>query len=57
MMEKRESIYLQAALLPRSDFEAGNFEQNMILSEVDVISFVKSECPEGMQDFTEGTVP
>jgi len=55
MMAKRESIYLQAALLPRSDFEAGNFEQNMILSEVDVISFVKNECPEGMQSFTEST--
>jgi hypothetical protein len=52
-MENRESIYLQAALLPRSDFDAGNFEQNMILSEVDVISFVPMECPEERQDLTE----
>jgi hypothetical protein len=54
MMEKRESIYLQAALLPRSDFEAGNFEV-MILSEVDAISFVEMECPEDRQDFTESS--
>jgi len=54
MMEKRESIYLQAALLLRSEFDAERFE-NMILSEVDTISFVR-ECPEDRQEFVESDV-
>ncbi len=35
------------------NFDAGNFEQNMILSEVDVISFVKMECPENYASIAE----
>ena len=55
-MKNKESIYLQAALLKRSDFDAGNFER-MILSEVDVISFVEMECPEDQQEVVESTEP
>jgi hypothetical protein len=53
-MKNKESIYLQAALLKRSDFDAGNFE-TMILSEVDVISFVEWECPVVQQEVVETT--
>jgi hypothetical protein len=58
MMEnKLERIYLQAALLSRADYDAGNFEA-MILSEVDVIRFVMgNDCPEDRQDFTESAIP
>ncbi len=55
-IERRESIYLQAALLSRSNFEAGRFE-TMILSEVDVIRFVLNECPEDRPDFAESVIP
>jgi len=39
-------IYMQAALIKKSDFEEGKFD-GMILSEVDTIQFVP-ECPENM---------
>ncbi len=39
-------IYMQAALIRKSDYEAGKFD-GMILSEVDTIQFVK-ECPDTM---------
>jgi hypothetical protein len=52
MKKSGKSIYLQAALLSRSDLDAGNFE-TMILSEVDVISFVEMECPEDRHGFAE----
>jgi hypothetical protein len=52
----RSTIYLQAALLPRSDFDSGVFN-NMILSEVDTIHFVKDEkCPKGTETYTSENV-
>ncbi|MCP4701891.1 MAG: hypothetical protein GY862_34285 [Gammaproteobacteria bacterium] len=45
MNNGQETIYAQAALLPRADFDIGSFG-NMILSEVDTIRFVQNECPE-----------
>jgi len=38
------TIYAQAALLKRADWDAGKFD-NMILSEVDTLIFVPNECP------------
>jgi len=43
----KATIYVQAALIRRSDLEAGLFE-NMILSEMDALSFVANECPAGI---------
>ncbi len=40
----QDTIYVQAALLKRTDFEARNFAE-MILSEMDTIQFVPNECP------------
>jgi hypothetical protein len=40
----KETIYVQAALIRASDLEAGLFE-NMILSEMDTLTFVPNECP------------
>ncbi|OQY43313.1 MAG: hypothetical protein B6247_31915, partial [Candidatus Parabeggiatoa sp. nov. 2] len=38
------TIYVQAALIRASDLEAELFE-NMILSEMDTLTFVANECP------------
>jgi len=40
----KETIHVQAALIRVSDLEAEKFE-NMILSEVDTLTFVANECP------------
>ncbi|RKZ37620.1 MAG: hypothetical protein DRQ49_15655 [Gammaproteobacteria bacterium] len=42
-----DTIYMQAALLRKSDFEASKYD-GMILSEVDTIQFVPNECPDTM---------
>ena len=48
MMNSGESIiYVQAALMKRSDYDAGKFGE-MILSEMDTIEFVPNECPKLM---------
>jgi hypothetical protein len=48
MMENgNDTIYVQAALIKKSDYEAGKLE-SMILSEVDTIQFVPDECPKTM---------
>jgi hypothetical protein len=39
-------VYFQAAILSKSNFNAGNFSE-MILSEVDTIGFVANECAAG----------
>jgi hypothetical protein len=39
------TIYVQAALLPKADFESGKWDR-MILSEMDTIQFMANECPE-----------
>lgn len=41
-----EKAYLQAALISRKDFDRGAFE-NMILSELETLEFVKYTCPQG----------
>ncbi len=46
MSDGVNEIYLQAALLKKSDFTSGTFDM-MILSEVDTIRFEQNECPEG----------
>jgi hypothetical protein len=45
MNNDQGTIYMQAALLPKTDWEEGNFD-NMILSETDTIQFVANECPD-----------
>ena len=40
----KETIYVQAALIRATDLEKGLFE-NMILSEMDALTFVANECP------------
>jgi hypothetical protein len=40
----KETIYVQAALIRTSDLEKGLLE-NMILSEMDALTFVANECP------------
>ncbi|MFK5970654.1 MAG: hypothetical protein QM487_11115 [Candidatus Marithrix sp.] len=45
MNNVQDTIYMQAGLLKKSDFEEGNFS-GMILSEVDTIRFVANECPD-----------
>jgi len=47
MNSGNDTIYMQAALLRKSDFEAGQFD-GMILSELDTIQFVPNECPDTM---------
>jgi len=47
MNDGKDTIYVQAALLDRDDWESGKFD-NMILSEVDTIQFVPNECPDTM---------
>jgi hypothetical protein len=42
-----DTIYVQAGLLKRSDFETQNFD-GMILSEMDTIQFVPNKCPDLM---------
>ena len=44
MNNVQDTIYVQAVLLKRSDYDEGNFS-GMILSEVDTIQFVANECP------------
>ena len=46
MRNGNTTIYVQAALLRKSDFLAGNFD-GMILSEVDTLHFVEGNCPTG----------
>jgi len=45
MRDGVNEIYLQAALLKKSDFASGQFDM-MILSEVDTIRFEQNACPE-----------
>ena len=47
MNSGNNTIYVQAALISKSDFEAEKWE-NMILSEVDTIQFVEDACPDTM---------
>ncbi|MCK5719071.1 MAG: hypothetical protein KAH84_03870 [Thiomargarita sp.] len=42
-----DTIYMQAALIKKTDFEAGKMD-SMILSEMDTIQFVPNECPDMM---------
>lgn len=46
MRNGNTTIYVQAALLRKSDFLAGSFD-GMILSEVDTLHFVEGDCPKG----------
>jgi hypothetical protein len=55
MNSGNDTIYVQAALLKRAHWEAGRLD-NMILSEVDTITFIPYECPETMV-FEEGESP
>jgi hypothetical protein len=50
MSEGQDTIYVQAALIKRSDFEAEKFD-GMILSEMDTIQFVQNECSPGLTEF------
>jgi hypothetical protein len=43
-MYNREKIYLQAALLKKTDFDAGRYSES-ILSELETLSFVGMTCP------------
>ncbi len=43
-MQNNEKAFLQAALLTKSAFEAGQYDR-MILSELDTIGFVEMTCP------------
>ncbi len=47
MNSGNDTIYVQAALIKKSDYEAGIWN-SMILSEVDTIHFVEDKCPESM---------
>jgi hypothetical protein len=42
----KETIYVQAALLKLTEFQDGLYEE-MILSEMDSLTFVPDECPDG----------
>lgn len=44
-MDSKANAYLQAALLNAEDYAAGKYE-NMILSEVETLSFAQYKCPE-----------
>jgi len=48
----KETIYIQAALIRTTDYQAGLLE-NMILSEMDSLTFVPNECPAGTVDSYE----
>jgi hypothetical protein len=43
-LQDQEKAYIQAASIPKADFEAGRFD-TMILSELDTVGFV-DQCPE-----------
>jgi hypothetical protein len=43
-MRDKEKAYLQAALVKKSDFEAGVYDM-AILSELDTIGFAEMDCP------------
>lgn len=45
-MDDNSKVYFQAALLSKSNFNAGRFDE-MILSEVDTIGFVANNCAAG----------
>ncbi|HDN25697.1 MAG TPA: hypothetical protein ENG03_01105 [Thioploca sp.] len=47
MNSGKDTIYVQAGLIKRSDFEKQNFD-GMILSEMDTIQFVPNKCPDLM---------
>ncbi|HAI68562.1 MAG TPA: hypothetical protein DCM38_03890 [Gammaproteobacteria bacterium] len=53
-MQDNEKAHLQAALLTKSAFEAGQYDR-MILSELDTIAFVKMTCPTANPDTNEPT--
>lgn len=47
MNSNTDTIYVQAGLVDKADFDAGNFDR-AILSEVDTIQFIPNECPKIM---------
>jgi len=53
-MQNKEKAFLQAALLTKSAFEAGQYDR-MILSELDTIGFVEMTCPAADPDTGEPT--
>jgi len=42
----QNTIYVQAGLLNKADFDSGNYSNSLILSEVDTIKFVANQCPQ-----------
>lgn len=42
----QNQLFFQAGLISGSDFSAGNFS-NMLMSEVDAVSFIQGACPSG----------
>jgi hypothetical protein len=44
LLKDKETIYVQAALIRMSDLESELFE-NMILSEMDTLTFIADDCP------------
>jgi hypothetical protein len=53
-MRDNEKVYLQAALMTKSNFDAGRYD-TLILSEMDTLSFVKMTCPENNASIAVGT--
>ncbi len=53
-MRDNEKAYLQAALMTKSNFDAGKYD-TLILSEMDTLSFVKMTCPENNASVAVGT--
>lgn len=46
----QNTIYVQAGLLYKNDFDSGNYSSSLILSEVDTIKFVANQCPQRGRD-------
>lgn len=55
MNSGNDTIYVQAALVPKSDFVQQKWD-GMVLSELDTIRFVPNECPEGYVIYGDETV-
>jgi hypothetical protein len=52
-IRENSKVYFQAALLSKSNFNAGRFSE-MILSEVDTIGFVANNCAAGSNSIGAG---
>jgi len=46
----QNTIYVQAGLLYKNDFDSGSYSNSLILSEVDTIKFIDNQCPEQGKD-------